>query len=250
MENIIIPPGKMNIGTVNIPIFILRLKSCVYEFIRMENYGYLLGRTMVTQQMWEEIMGYNPSDFIGDNIPVNNVSYSQIQDFIAKLTALTSEHCGYKLSYKLMSEQEWKEYSGAQTGVFNDSETIINAGLCSGFSYPTVWCAENSNNKPHEVAQIPPNEYGLYDMYGNLWEICLGCRKSDSEPQRNNFANELAYKRELLKYRLRNEGAVLLKGGAWNMTKENCNKESYMEIGADDKFVNAGFRLKVLISQL
>lgn len=52
-------------------------------------------------------MGYNPSDFRGENIPVNNITIFQISDFISKLTTLTFIYCGYRLTYKLMSENEW-----------------------------------------------------------------------------------------------------------------------------------------------
>lgn len=247
------------------PIFILRMKSCVYEFIQIiDKRITLIGRTMVTQKMWEEITGYNPSDFKGDNIPVTNVSYIQIKEFIAKLTELTSEHCGYRLFYSLMSEPEYEDAAGMHTNVFGDTDTIINAGLSTGFSGLDICCAENSGNRPREVALTPPNEHGLYDMYGNVWEICQGVHEAfislvprDSSsgkrdlsrlaPKRSDYDDESSYKRALLKCRLLSGGQPVLKGGAWNMPKDSCVKETYLLIGENDKFSNAGFRLTVSI---
>lgn len=244
------------------PIFILRMKSCVYEFIQIDKSMPLIGRTMVTQKMWEEIMGYNPSYYKGDNIPVNNVSYIQIQEFIAKLSELTSRHCGYVLVYDLMSELEYETAAGKHTNVFGDSDTVINAGLSTGFSGLDICCAENSGNRPREAALTPPNEHGLYDMYGNLWEICIyrplahkdsinhtfSDRKwSRFAPKKSDFKDEAQYKRAEIRWRLLGrEDIILLKGGAWNMSRESCVKETFLEIGENDKFPNAGFRLKVV----
>ncbi len=259
IENIIIPIGKISGNLcIDIPIFILRFKSCVYEFVRTNKCQGLVGRTMVTQQMWEEVMGYNPNSSRGDNIPVGNISYIQICEFIKKLTNLTSHHCGYKLTYGLMSEIEWELCAGELTNVFNDSHTVINAGLNTGFSKHSAWCADNSNNRLHQVALFAPNEDGLYDMYGNLWDICIRNfhrELSGVEPKREDFDNEMTYKRELLKWKLlgtRNmqQNKIVLKGGAWNMPRESCVKETFLEIGENDKFSNAGFRLTVSIQKI
>lgn len=268
MDNILIPKGKICGRYFNIPIFILRLNSCTYEFVRICESASLIGRTMVTQSMWNEIMGYNPSDFKGDNIPVNNVSYIQIQEFIAKLTEMTLEHCGYRLLYRLMTEPEYQHAAGEHTNVFEDSTTIINAGLSTGFGGVSIWSAENSANRPHEVALTTPNEHGLYDMYGNLWEMCQGSHggcisldssnhsfgdrdKSNTAPKRLDFDDDLSYRRAMLKWKLlyykKCAQQLVLKGGAWNMPKESCVKETFLEIGENDKFANAGFRLTVQI---
>lgn len=250
MLDTIIPVRQISGDSAKFPIFILRLKSCTYEFIRTDKSVWLVGRTMVTQKMWEDIMGYNPSDFISENIPVNNITFSQISEFITKLEELTSEYCGYKLTYRLMSEDIWEEYAGKQMDVFPDTETVINAGLITGFNMETKWCAENSNNKPHQVALLPPNEYGLYDMYGNLWEICVERHNEKLRPIRSDFEDEISYKRAMLKWKFVNtitKNKIILKGGAWNMPREICNKQTSIEINELDKFTNAGFRLMLLI---
>ena len=98
MENLVIPLGLICGGAIKyIPIFILRLKPCVYEFVRTDC-SMQIGPTMVTQQMWKDIMDYNPSNYRGDNISVNNISYFRVQEFITNLTGLT---------YELSREEEW-----------------------------------------------------------------------------------------------------------------------------------------------
>lgn len=249
------------------PIFILRFRSCIYEFIRVKNV--LVGRTMVTQQLWEEVMGNNPSDYIGNNIPVNNISVGDINGFIGKLNALTSGHCGYILNYRLLEETEWEEIAGDSLSAFGDSETVINAASSEGFASISVWGVENSSNKPRQVSQTPPNEYGLYDMYGNLWEICTFRKENykieshkKNGPNRSDFADDLAYRNAVLAYkraelkrkllcRAKDETLFyVLKGGAWNIPQSGCNKQTRMEIEYNDRFSNAGFRICVSVGKI
>ena len=122
---------------------------------------YYIGQTEVTQELWEAVMGINPSEFKGDNqCPVENVSWNDCQEFIEKLNRLTGKN------FRLPTEAEWEyaarggnkskgyKYSGS-----NDADAVA----CYG---------DNSGGKTHPVAQKQSNELGLYDMSGNLWEWC------------------------------------------------------------------------------
>jgi len=115
----------------------------------------------VTQRQWEAIMGYNPSTFRGDiNLPVETVSWDDVQAFIQKLNALTGKN------YRLPTEAEW-EYA-ARGG--NKSEGYKFSG--SNDVNEVAWHVGNSNNRTHPVGLKKTNELGIYDMSGNVFELC------------------------------------------------------------------------------
>ena len=122
---------------------------------------YYIGQTQVTQELWEAVMGSNPSYFKGDNQrPVENVSWNDCQEFIEKLNRLTGKN------FRLPTEAEW-EYA-ARGG--NKSRGYKYSG--SNNPDAVAWYYYNSGGKTHPVAQKQSNESGLYDMSGNVWEWC------------------------------------------------------------------------------
>ena len=123
--------------------------------------SYSIGETEVTQSLWQAVMGSNPSDFIGNlQRPEERISWDGIQTFIMKLNQMTGKH------FRLPTEAEW-EYA-ARGG--NKSKGYKYAG---GNDIDAVaWYSSNSNNLTQSVATKSPNELGLYDMSGNVWEWC------------------------------------------------------------------------------
>jgi len=133
--------------------------------------GFKMQTTEVTQGQWREVMGSNPSHFknCGDNCPVENVSWDDVQAFIRKLNS--KEGPG---RYRLPTEAEW-EYAaraGSTTAFANgDITELLKCGYDTNLDAMGWYCG-NSNEKTHPVAQKKPNAWGLYDMHGNVQELC------------------------------------------------------------------------------
>ncbi|MCE1225570.1 MAG: SUMF1/EgtB/PvdO family nonheme iron enzyme [Geobacteraceae bacterium] len=119
--------------------------------------AFSIGKYEVTQGQWKKVMGGNPSEFVscGDNCPVEQVSWNDVQQFISRLNSQSSTN------YRLPTEAEWEyacraggteEYCGS-----ND----INA---------VAWCSDNSGSQTHSVGQKQANGWGIHDMSGNVWE--------------------------------------------------------------------------------
>jgi formylglycine-generating enzyme required for sulfatase activity len=122
--------------------------------------NYYIGKTEVTQALWKAVMGNNPSFFKGDDKPVEYVSRNDCQTFISRLNAATG------MKFRLPTEAEWE--FAARGG--NNSNHYQYSG--SNNSLDVAWCSDNSSGTTHDVATKQPNELGLYDMSGNVWEWC------------------------------------------------------------------------------
>lgn len=121
---------------------------------------YYIGKTEVTQALWKAVMGNNPSEFKGDNLPVETVSRNDCYKFIDKLNSMTGQN------FRLPTEAEWE--FAARGG--NNSNHYQYSG--SNNLDDVAWYGGNSGDKTHTVATKQPNELGIYDMSGNVWEWC------------------------------------------------------------------------------
>lgn len=134
--------------------------------------NYYIGETEVTQELWAAVMNNNPSHFLGDQKPVEHVSWEDCQIFIEKLNQLTGKN------FRLPTESEW-EYA-SRGG--NKSQGFKYSG--SNNIGDVAWYDANSNEQTHNVKTKLPNELGIYDMSGNVYEWCqdrYGNYTSDSQ---------------------------------------------------------------------
>ena len=136
--------------------------------------SFSIGKYEVTQEEWQAVMGSNPSNFKGSKRPVEQVSWEDCQEFIRKLNQLTGKQ------FRLPTEAEW-EYA-ARGG--NRSRGYKYAGSDNLGS--VAWFTDNSGSQTHPVGQKSPNELGLYDMSGNVWEWCQDWKGNYSSSSQTN----------------------------------------------------------------
>ena len=122
---------------------------------------YYIGETEVTQELWNAVMGSNPSNFTGNmQRPVEQVSWDDCQTFIYKLNQMTGE------TFRLPTEAQW-EYA-ARGGNKSKGYTYIGSDAID----VVAWYSDNSGGMTHPVKTKVPNELGIYDMSGNVFEWC------------------------------------------------------------------------------
>ena len=160
--------------------------------------GYYIGKYEVTQELWNAVMGSNLSYFKGDNLPVC-VSWNDVQEFLRKLNAMTGKN------YRLPTEAEWE--FAARGG--NSSRGYKYSG--SNNIDDVAWYNGNSGDRTHAVGTKSPNELGIYDMSGNVWEWCQDWygRSYSSSSQRNPKGPNSGPNR-------------VIRGGGWLYSARNC----------------------------
>jgi formylglycine-generating enzyme required for sulfatase activity len=183
--------------------------------------GYYIGKYEVTQQQWIEVMGNNPSFFKGDSLPVESVSYADIQKFIKLLNRKTGE------KYRLPTEAEWE--FAARGG--NASRNGRYSG-CDGDEQldKFAWYHANSDMKTQNVGRLQSNELGIYDMSGNVSEICEDRLNDYKDVAQSNPVQKSGKER-------------VHRGGAWSQISDRQQVFARSGIDGVNNSSSIGFRL-------
>lgn len=228
MEFVLIPAGTFMIGSPsNEPG---RYAIETQHRVNLTN-GFYMQTTEVTQGQWRAVMGNNPSanKACGDDCPVEQVSWNDVQAFIQKLN-----HKEGTNKYRIPTEAEW-EYAcraGSTTAFTNGG--IRATKLKCGFD-PNLdamgWYCYNSGNKTHPVARKNANAWGLCDMYGNVAEWCqdwFGTYPNDEVTDPNGPSSG--------SYRV-------MRGGVWYSFARDCRSASRYGSPPHYRFYYLGFRI-------
>jgi formylglycine-generating enzyme required for sulfatase activity len=177
----------------------------------------------ITQAQWQALMRTNPSNFKGDQLPVENVSWQDAMRFCQTLAARSGK------PYRLLTEAEW--------------EYACRAGTTGDFSFGNdesqlsqhAWYVENSDQQTHAVGQRKPNAMGLYDMHGNVWEWCgdwhdelYYVQSPDFDPQGPDSGT-----------------TRVLRGGSWEDDAYSCRSARRNSGDPFNRSMTVGFRVAV-----
>lgn len=188
--------------------------------------AFYIGKYELTQDLFEQIMGWNNSFFACNKCPVNNVSWFNMLLFIERLNSATGKE------FSLPTEAQWAY--AAKGG--NKSQDYLYSG--SNDINDIAWFADNAKNKSHSVGLKKPNELGLYDMTGNLWEFCLDDMSRQAytlTESHNPFMGD--------KENLKRKAMKVIRGGGYEFSAtENL---VFMRDGATNnvRMADIGFRL-------
>jgi formylglycine-generating enzyme required for sulfatase activity len=237
IEFVLIPPGSLMMGSVNgtadeKPVHQVTIGQAFY-----------MGKYEVTQAQWQSVMGSNLSNFKGDNLPVETVSWDDAIAFIARLNA---QNDGF--AYRLPTEAEW-EYA-CRAGTTGDHGGDLDAmawyGNNSGrgrLDAAEIYRTDSANyykritengGQTHAVGSKLPNSFGLFDMQGNVWEWCQDWYHDSYNGAPTDGSAWLSGGEQK---------ARVLRGGSWNSVANNSRSASRVRNSPAYRYTFVGFRV-------
>lgn len=180
---------------------------------------YYMAETEVSQSLWESVMGYNPSLHKGARLPVDNVCKDDCEDFIKRLNKITG------LKFRLPTEAEWEfaAMGGLRSKGFrySGSNSIGKVG----------WTSQNAGGRTHNIRSKEPNELGLYDMSGNVWEWCYDIYEEYSNDDEENPSGPWSGSKDVVR------------GGGFDMGSKFAGSKCRNALPTGAKGASVGFRL-------
>ena len=215
MQFKLIPIGEFMMGSEEFdwskPVHTVKIRTPFY-----------LGIYPVTQREWKAIMGNNPSEFNGNDLPVESVSWNEVQDFIKKLNEKEGTN-----KYRLPTEAEWEYAARAGTTTrysFGDDDSELGE---------YAWFDKNSDDKTHPVGEKKANPWGLYDVHGNVWEWV--------QDEWHNTYNGAPIDGSA--WRDRVSAFRVSRGGGWIRYARFCRSAHRSDNAPDKRYHFLGFRL-------
>jgi formylglycine-generating enzyme required for sulfatase activity len=219
--------------------------------------SFFMGKYPITQAQWRVVAGYpkidqdldpDPSNFKGPNHPVEQVNWDDATEFCRRLSQQTNR------TYRLPSEAEW-EYAcrAGTTTPFHFGETLSDelANYCpqdrdiDGTLYKGTYgrgIQGNYREETVDVGNFPANQFGLYDMHGNVWEWCEDDWHSDYIDAPEDGSAWLENDRKT--------SNRLLRSGSWSYFPENCRSSVRYVIARDIRYYNLGFRVSCVLPRI
>ena len=186
--------------------------------------AFWMAKTELTQAQWRAVMGSDPSHLKGNDLPVENVSWDDAQEFIKKVNDSGVIPEGWKVA--LPTEAQW-EYAcrAGETGAYS-----------GGTIDQVAWYDDNSGSKTHAVGTKKSNAWGLHDMHGNVWEWCA-----------DSYGDELVGGSDPSGP---SSGVTRVdRGGSWNRDAAGCRAAFRVRGTPDYRFSHLGFRPALVPSE-
>ncbi|TGC09542.1 formylglycine-generating enzyme family protein [Methanolobus halotolerans] len=214
MEFVLIPAGEFQTGSEH------SNRRSIHKVIVTK--PFYLGKYPVTQREWKALIDNDPSCFEGDELPVECVSWYDVQEFVKSLNTREGTD-----RYRLPSGAEWEYACRAGTTTkysFGDAESELGE---------YAWYYENSEHRTHPAGQKKPNPWGLYDMHGNVWEWCQDKYHKTHQAAPADRSARVAG----------NISGLVLRGGGWVNYAGKCRSACRSSFHPNYGYYSLGFRL-------
>ena len=183
--------------------------------------AFSISKHEITQDVFQRFFAYNPSQFKGDNLPVENVSWNECKAFVDSLKALTG------VDFRLPTESQWEF---AARGGYMSEAYMYAAGDEIGSA---AWYAGNSANTTHQVGTLAANEAGLYDMSGNVREWVYDNYGTYPDSAQTDPVGPVQGTQRVVR------------GGGWSSVAKDCRVSTRTSVSPDEKASDLGFRIVI-----